>query len=57
MQNASNWSRFRRALSRPDTRSTIGKLRELKDLGGVQLALDDFGTGYCSLVYLEHRKL
>ena len=36
-----------------DAEHTIGKLRELKDLG-VKLALDDFGTGYCSLVYLEH---
>jgi EAL domain-containing protein (putative c-di-GMP-specific phosphodiesterase class I) len=35
-----------------DPEYTIGKLRELKDLG-VKLALDDFGTGYCSLVYLE----
>jgi diguanylate cyclase (GGDEF)-like protein/PAS domain S-box-containing protein len=40
-----------------DAESTIGKLRELKDLGGVKLALDDFGTGYCSLVYLEHSLL
>jgi diguanylate cyclase (GGDEF)-like protein/PAS domain S-box-containing protein len=35
-----------------DASSTIGKLRELKQLG-VQLAVDDFGTGYSSLSYLK----
>ena len=39
-----------------DAEYTIGKLRELKELG-VKLALDDFGTGYCSLVYFEHSLL
>ncbi len=39
-----------------DAEYTIGKLRELKDLG-VKLVLDDFGTGYCSLVYFEHSLL
>ena len=35
-----------------DSKSTIGVLQELKDMG-VQLALDDFGTGYSSLSYLK----
>jgi EAL domain-containing protein (putative c-di-GMP-specific phosphodiesterase class I) len=39
-----------------EAEQTIGKLRELKELG-VELAIDDFGTGYCSLVYLEHSLL
>ena len=39
-----------------EAEQTIGRLRELKDLG-VKLAIDDFGTGYCSLVYLEHSLL
>lgn len=35
-----------------DGQATIGKLRELKDLG-VKLSIDDFGTGYSSLSYLK----
>ena len=42
--------------AKEDAEQTIGKLRELKDLG-VDLAIDDFGTGYCSIVYLEHSLL
>jgi EAL domain-containing protein (putative c-di-GMP-specific phosphodiesterase class I) len=42
--------------AKEDAEQTIGKLRELKDLG-VNLAIDDFGTGYCSIVYLEHSLL
>jgi diguanylate cyclase len=42
--------------AKEDAGQTIGKLRELKDLG-VDLAIDDFGTGYCSIVYLEHSLL
>lgn len=36
-----------------DLTGTIGRLRELKQLG-LQLAIDDFGTGYSSLGYLRH---
>jgi diguanylate cyclase (GGDEF)-like protein/PAS domain S-box-containing protein len=35
-----------------DVEVTIGKLRQLKQLG-IQLAIDDFGTGYSSLAYLK----
>ncbi len=35
-----------------DIEATIGKLKELKQLG-VALAVDDFGTGYSSLQYLR----
>jgi EAL domain-containing protein (putative c-di-GMP-specific phosphodiesterase class I) len=34
-----------------DSATTLGRLRELKELG-VRLALDDFGTGYSSMNYL-----
>jgi diguanylate cyclase (GGDEF)-like protein/PAS domain S-box-containing protein len=42
--------------AKEEAEQTIGKLRELKELG-VELAIDDFGTGYCSLLYLEHSLL
>jgi diguanylate cyclase len=35
-----------------DPQSTIGVLKELKDMG-IRLTLDDFGTGYSSLSYLR----
>jgi diguanylate cyclase (GGDEF)-like protein len=35
-----------------DTRSTIGTLQRIRDLG-VQIAIDDFGTGYSSLATLR----
>jgi EAL domain-containing protein (putative c-di-GMP-specific phosphodiesterase class I) len=35
-----------------DPQSTVGVLKELKDMG-IQLTLDDFGTGYSSLSYLR----
>jgi diguanylate cyclase (GGDEF)-like protein len=35
-----------------DSRSILGILREIKDLG-VQISMDDFGTGYSSLSYLR----
>jgi diguanylate cyclase (GGDEF)-like protein len=35
-----------------DAESTLGTLRQVKDLG-VKIAIDDFGTGYSSLSYLR----
>ncbi len=35
-----------------EVEETIGKLRELRDMG-LNIALDDFGTGYSSLAYLS----
>ena len=35
-----------------DTKSSLGLLRRLRDLG-VRLSIDDFGTGYSSLSYLK----
>jgi diguanylate cyclase (GGDEF)-like protein len=33
--------------------ATAGRLRAIKELGGVRVAVDDFGTGYSSLAYLR----